>query len=69
MEVETIIYNLILSAAEMKRRTPYSIARRVPKVLIGKRSAMLGSDEKNSLGEERLLREPCKPEEGIITFS
>lgn len=50
------------SATEMKRRTPYTVAFLVPKVLIGKRSAMPGSDEKEVSGEDWLLWECCKLE-------
>lgn len=38
-------------------------------MLIGKKSAMPGSDEKEVSREDELLREHCKLEEGIIKFN
>lgn len=46
MEAETIIYNLTLRLLRWNTETPVW----VPKVLIGKRSAMPGSDERKCLG-------------------
>lgn len=53
----------------MKHRNLYSVACWVPKVLIGKKSAMPGSDEKEVSREDELLQEHCKLEEGIIKFN
>lgn len=53
----------------MKHRNLYSVACWVPKALIGKKSAMPGSDEKEVSREDELLREHCKLEEGIIKFN
>lgn len=54
----------------MKYRTLYSVfACWGPKVLIGRKSATPGSDEKSESGEDELLQEHCKLEEDVIKFN
>lgn len=54
----------------MKYRTLYSVfASWGPKVLIGRKSATPGSDEKSESREDELLQEQCKLEEDVIKFN